>query len=63
MTTENPFDDIVITFRPDANPEEEECFLSDLAQAIMAIARHVVEAEPLDMETTGSEEPLPEPRA
>jgi hypothetical protein len=35
-------DDFVITFKPDATPEEEERFLTDLAHAILAVARHVV---------------------
>ena len=46
-TTPDPFDDVVITFRPDATPEEEERFLSELAFAVLAIARHVVMSEPL----------------
>lgn len=38
-------DDFVITFRPDATPEEEERFLNELAIAILAIARHLVDKE------------------
>lgn len=46
-TTPDPFDDLVITFRPDATPEEEERFLSELAFAVLAIARHIVATQPL----------------
>ena len=45
MKKKDPLDDVVITFRPDATPEEEERFLSELAWAILAVARHVVEKE------------------
>jgi hypothetical protein len=46
-TTPDPFNDLVITFRPDATAEEEDRFLSELAFAILAVARHVVMSEPL----------------
>lgn len=35
-------DDFVITLKPDATPEQIERFISELAYAIVAIARHVV---------------------
>lgn len=41
-TSPHPFDDLVITFKPDATAEEEERFLTDLARAILAVARHVI---------------------
>lgn len=44
MTNDQPVD-YVITFKPDATPEEEERFLTELAYAIFAIARHAVAME------------------
>ncbi len=44
-TNKHPFDDLVITFKPDATPEEIDRFLTELAQAILAIARHIVARE------------------
>ena len=41
----NPSNDLVITFKPDATPEEKDRFLTELAQAILAIARHIVARE------------------
>jgi hypothetical protein len=38
----DPFDDLIITFAPDTTPEEEERFLTELAHAIIAVARHLV---------------------
>jgi hypothetical protein len=38
-------EDIVITFRPEATPEEEERFISELAYAFLALARHLVAVE------------------
>lgn len=38
-------DDLVITFKPEATPEEEQRFLIELAHAIVAIARHVVDTQ------------------
>jgi hypothetical protein len=38
-------DDLLITFKPEATPEEEERFLTELAHAIIAIARHIVAAQ------------------
>jgi hypothetical protein len=49
--------ELVITFRPDATPEEEERFLAELAHALLAIARHVVavQEEPAGKEIKGAE--------
>ena len=47
-TTPDPFDDLVITFRPNATPEEEERFLSEFSFAVLAIARHIVAMQPDD---------------
>lgn len=48
-------DDVVITFKPDATEEEIDRFLTDLAYAILAVARHIVDkeeaADSTDMET------------
>lgn len=41
----DPYKDLVITFRPDATPEEEDEFLTELAYAILAVARHTVNKE------------------
>ena len=38
-------DDYIITLKPDITPEEEDRFLTELAHAIFAIARHVVATE------------------
>ncbi|HEY3569931.1 MAG TPA: hypothetical protein VGP73_18500 [Thermoanaerobaculia bacterium] len=38
-------EDLVITFRPDATPEEKEKFISELAYALLALARHLVAVE------------------
>jgi hypothetical protein len=38
-------DEVVITFKPDATEEQIERFLTDLAYAILAVARHVVDKE------------------
>jgi hypothetical protein len=54
-TTPNPFDDLVITFRPDATPEEEERFLSEFAFAVLTIARHIVATQPLESDDDGLE--------
>jgi hypothetical protein len=45
--TKNPqsFDDLVITFKPDATPEAEARFIAELASAILAIARHLDASE------------------
>ena len=40
-----PFDDLVITFKPDATPEAEARFIKELASAILAIARHLEATE------------------
>ena len=50
MKHNDPLDDFIITFRPDATPEEKDRFLSELAFAALAIARHVVMSEPLQPE-------------
>jgi hypothetical protein len=42
---QNPYEDIVITFKPDSTPEEEARFISELAYAILALARHLVAKE------------------
>ena len=48
----NQFKDLVITFKPDSTPEEEERFLSELAYAILALARHLVAKEdPSELDT------------
>jgi hypothetical protein len=47
-TTPDPFDDLIITFRPDATPEEEERFLSEFAFAVLAVARHIIATQPLE---------------
>jgi len=43
--TTDPFEDLIITIKPEATPEEEERFLTELARVILAIARHVVTLE------------------
>ena len=55
--TENkdPFDGLVITLKPDATPEEIDRFLTDLARAIIAIARHLVALEEGDSPEEASE--------
>ncbi|MEP7010182.1 MAG: hypothetical protein ABJC13_07650 [Acidobacteriota bacterium] len=47
MQAAEPLDDFVITFAPDATPEEEERFLTELAHAIIAVAKHLVDQEDL----------------
>ena len=37
--------DLVITFKPDVTPDEEEHFLTEFASIILSIARHVVALE------------------
>jgi hypothetical protein len=41
----NSPEDIIITFKPDATPEEEERFISELGYALLALARHLVAVE------------------
>lgn len=50
----DPFDDLVITFKPEATPEEEDRFTTELAHAILSIARHLVEMQ--DTSTGGESE-------
>lgn len=50
---QDPFDDLVITFKPEATPEEEDRFLTEFAHAIIAIARHLVATQ--DMSADGDE--------
>jgi len=45
-TAQQPFDDLVITFKPDATPEEEDRFLTEFAFAILSVARHIVATQP-----------------
>ena len=52
-TTSDPFDDLVITFKPEATPEEEDRFLTEFARAILAVARHLVATQ--DMPPDGDE--------
>ncbi len=50
--TKNPFKDLVITFKPDSTPEEEERFISELAYAILALVRNLVaKEEPSELDT------------
>lgn len=41
----DPTEDLIITIKPDATPEEEEQFLTEFARIVLAIARHVVAHE------------------
>jgi hypothetical protein len=45
MPQENPCEDMIITFKPDATEEEENTFLDNFARAIYSMARHVGEEE------------------
>ena len=50
----DPFKDLIITFKPDVTPEEEEKFIQELARVIVALARHLAtkeSLEPEDLET------------
>jgi hypothetical protein len=42
----NQSNEFVITFKPDATPEEEERFLTDFARVLLALARHIIDNEP-----------------
>ena len=44
----DPLDDYVITFAPDATPEEERRFLDELAHTIITVARHLVAKDETD---------------
>jgi hypothetical protein len=49
-------DDLIITLKPEATPEEEERFLAELAKVVLAIARHVVARE--DSQSDGHTQPV-----
>ena len=38
-------EDLVISFNPDATPEEMKRFISEMAYALLALARHLVAVE------------------
>lgn len=40
-----PDEGLVITFDPDATPEEMERFISEMAYALLALARYLVSVE------------------
>lgn len=53
--TPDPLDNLVITFKPEATPEEEDRFLTELAHAILAIARHLVATQDASSDGDGIE--------
>ena len=55
----DPFDGLVITFKPEATPEEEERFIAEFADAVIAVARHLVEKQnvPADSDADSIETP------
>jgi len=54
-TPHDPFDDLVITFKPEATPEEEDRFLTEFAHAIFAVARHLVATQDTPSDGDGLE--------
>jgi hypothetical protein len=53
--TPDPRDNLVITFKPETTPKEEERFLTELAQAILAVARHLVALQEAERDEHGLE--------
>lgn len=51
--TPDPFDDLVITYAPEATTEAKECFRKELAEAVLAIAHHLVALEDAKTDESG----------